>query len=107
MTSTRSIQVPLPLVESCAVVEWTQVIHLPRLTGEVARRAGGGKPQEGYLQIPDLNISEIVCVAFPLRPVRRGTSPVKRGRSDIRELCPLRSGLGGGEQEIRTGSDHA
>jgi hypothetical protein len=54
------------------------VTCLPRLTGEVARRAGGGKPQSRYLQISDLESFEIAFVAFPLRPLR-GHLPRKTG----------------------------
>jgi hypothetical protein len=42
---------------------------LPRLTGEVARRAGGGEQQARYLPIPDLKFSTIVDAAFSLRRV--------------------------------------
>src|SRR5258708_1750999 len=48
--------------------------------GRGAGGVGGEKPQERYLLISDLKFSRILCVAFPLRPVRRGTSPVRRGR---------------------------
>jgi hypothetical protein len=53
---------------------------LPRHTGEVARRARGGKPQSRYLQISDLKLPEIACVAFPLRPLR-GHLPRKTGEA--------------------------
>jgi hypothetical protein len=50
-----------------------------RHTGEVARRAGGGKPQSRYLQISDLKLSEIVCEAVPLRPLRGQLGAFGRG----------------------------
>src|SRR5882672_5441803 len=53
--------------------------RLPRLTGEVARRAGGGKPQERYLLIPDLKFSRMLCVAFPPPPPTRGSPPPLKG----------------------------
>jgi len=72
----------------------SQESRLPRLTGEVARIgavystfAGGAEQQARCLPIPDLEFSKIVCVAFPLRPVERATSPVapqkalRRGRN--------------------------
>src|SRR5258708_39918735 len=54
---------------------------LPRLTGEVARRAGGGKPQSRYLQVSDLKFSEIGCVAFPLPTLPRLTGEENERRS--------------------------
>ena len=37
-------------LEDVGLAKASPSIHLPRLTGEVARRAGGGKPQPGSLQ---------------------------------------------------------
>jgi hypothetical protein len=58
-------------------------ISLPRLTGEVARRAGGGEQQTRCPPIPDLKFSKSFCVAFPLRPLRghlpRMTGEAKMG----------------------------
>jgi hypothetical protein len=50
-------------------VDTSQFIRLPRFTGEVAQRAGGGERQSRRLPIPDLKFPKIVCGAFPLRPV--------------------------------------
>jgi hypothetical protein len=68
------------LLPSEAATGWTHrhFICLPRHTGEVARRAGGGKPQSRYRQISDLKFSEITCFTFPLRPLR-GHLPRKTG----------------------------
>src|SRR5258708_17634786 len=42
----------------------------PGLTGEVARRAGRGKPQSRYVQVSDLKFSRGACVVSPLRPLQ-------------------------------------
>ena len=46
-------------------------LFTPSSCGEVARRAGGGKPEPRSLLMSDLKISEICCAALPLRPLRR------------------------------------
>ena len=48
---------------------------LPRLTGEVARRAGGGRPQSGKVQISDLKFPRSPVWPSPSAPFG-GTSPV-------------------------------
>src|SRR6266850_8463547 len=57
---------------------------LPRHTGEVPRRGGGGKPQQSRLQISDHCSSRITCVAFPLPALPRMTGEEKRGQPNIR-----------------------
>src|SRR5258707_13755358 len=52
--------------------------RLPRLTGEVARRAGGGKPQERYLLIPE--IFENGLRGLPPPPRKTAHLPRKTGR---------------------------
>ena len=48
--------------------EFKHQLHLPRLTGEVARRAGGGEPQTRSQTVTDhdLKCADIATAAFPL-----------------------------------------
>ena len=65
-------QPPLARAPPCRSVQSLRtkrpILQSSRHTGEVARRAGGGKPQSRHLQISDLKFQEIVCEA--LRPLR-------------------------------------
>src|SRR5260370_5230887 len=61
------------------------------MTGEVARRAGGGKPQSRYLQVSDLKFRGTPVWPSPSAPFG-GTSPfapqkaLGRGRHDSRVI---------------------
>src|SRR5580692_7544248 len=54
-------------------------IHLPRHTGDVARRAGGGKPQSRYLQISDLKFLGDRLCGFPPPPPSGAPPPYDGG----------------------------
>ena len=62
---------------------------LPRHTGEVARRAGGGKPQRRYLKDDDhdLKCADGLAGAFPLRPLR-GHLPRMTGEEGVCKQGP-------------------
>src|SRR5258708_37456643 len=79
----------------------------PRLSvtqGEVARRAGGGKPHRGYLKRHDLKSAGTLTAALPLRPLR-GCLP--RVTGEALELCLLlgRVVTGRRADRVRSGSD--
>jgi hypothetical protein len=65
-------QPPLARAPPCRSVQSLRtkrpILQSSRHTGEVARRAGGGKPQSRDSQISGLKFSEIARVAFPPPP---------------------------------------
>src|SRR5260370_32699864 len=70
------------------------ITFLPRHTGEVARRAGGGKPQSRGPPISDRDCSRLPVRPSPPPPPSRAPPPLRRGGEPAPLfLCPRPPGL--------------